>query len=354
MKILFASHLFPPSVGGIETVSLMLAEEFCAAGHQVTVITQTPSTDDPPWPFAIVRQPRAKELLELVRRCDVVFQNNISLRTVWPVTLYWRPWVVAHHIWIEAKGRLGPLKVYLKRALLRFSTRNIAVSNAIAGPLPVPASVIPNPYRTAVFRELPNLPRDQELVFVGRLVSDKGVDLLLKALVELRAEGLIPTLTIIGGGPEEARLRAQAAANGLSSQVRFAGVQTGNALAESLNRHRIMVVPSRWAEPFGIVALEGIACGCVVIGSEQGGLREAIGPCGKTFPNGDLTALKQVVRRLLLRPEELDRHRSAAAGHLARHSPPIVAKAYLAVLESALPAGNATPSAPAIRSVSHV
>ena len=62
------------------------------------------------------------------------------------------------------------------------------------------------------------------------------------------------------------------AALGLERQVEFTGVLQGETLVRTLNAHRIMVVPSRTPEPFGVVALEGIACGCVVVGSEGGGL----------------------------------------------------------------------------------
>jgi glycosyltransferase involved in cell wall biosynthesis len=97
----------------------------------------------------------------------------------------------------------------------------------------------------------------------------------------------------------------------------------------TLNRHRILVVPSRWPEPFGIVALEAIACGCVVVGSAGGGLSEAIGPCGLTFPNGDGAALAHVLRELLGNPERVAELGTGGASHLARFSPSAVAKRYL-------------------------
>ena len=97
-----------------------------------------------------------------------------------------------------------------------------------------------------------------------------------------------------------------------------------------------MVVPSLWDEPFGIVALEGIACGCVVVGSSGGGLKDAIGECGVTFPNGDVAALTEALANLLTNPEQLDSYRQKAQSHLARHQPTEVAKAYLKVFEEAV------------------
>ena len=143
--------------------------------------------------------------------------------------------------------------------------------------------------------------RTKDIVFLARLVSDKGGDIILEALARMRLQGLTPRLTIVGDGPERANLEAMAHRLGVGPQVIFLGMQTGEALVSILNEHRVMAVPSQLAEPFGVVALEGIACGCVIVGSEGGGLPDAIGPCGLLFPNGDADALAdRCLGRLLL------------------------------------------------------
>jgi len=96
-----------------------------------------------------------------------------------------------------------------------------------------------------------------------------------------------------------------------------------------------MAVPSRWAEPFGIVALEGIACGCAVVGTALGGLPEAIGRCGVTVPNADAPAMARALRSLLENDSLRANYCSAAPAHLARHARSQVARSYLNVLESA-------------------
>jgi glycogen(starch) synthase len=187
-----------------------------------------------------------------------------------------------------------------------------------------------------VFRLMPAINREKDLVFLGRLVSAKGVDVLLDALAELRRQGLTPGLTVIGQGPEEENLRTQAKRLGIEEQVVFAGAKFDDELARLLNAHKILVVPSRWQEPFGIVALEGIACGCVVVGSEGGGLKDAIGECGVTFPNGDVEALARALVELLVRPDVLMGFREHAAAHLARHGTEKVATEYLKVFARAI------------------
>jgi glycosyltransferase involved in cell wall biosynthesis len=124
------------------------------------------------------------------------------------------------------------------------------------------------------------------------------VEVLLAALGHLAERGLLPRLTIAGDGPEREPLAAQARALGIAEQIDFLGSRQGEEVVRLLNAHRILVVPSRYDEPFGIVALEGIACGCLVIGSRGGGLKEAIGRCGLTFANGDSRELADLLERL--------------------------------------------------------
>lgn len=333
MKVLHYSPAFLPHLGGLELNVANIATQIWRAGHDVTVVTTTPGAGADDFPFRVVRRPSPRELLRWTRWCDVFFQANVSLRGLWPLLLVRRPWVVSHHSWYcRTDGRIAwPDR--LKRGLLRRAAASIAVSRAVADDLAVPSVVIPNPYRDQLFREIPGLPRDRELLFVGRLVSDKGVDVLLDALGLLAGEGLEPALTVVGEGPERPLLEERARRLGIAERVRFLGARTGEELVEILNRHRILAVPSRYAEPFGIVALEGIACGCVVVGSARGGLPEAIGPCGVTFRNGDAADLARALAPLLRDPAAGRGLLEGAAEHLAAHSAERIGRAYVRVLE---------------------
>ncbi|MFL6197465.1 MAG: glycosyltransferase family 4 protein [Thermoanaerobaculia bacterium] len=336
MRILIYSPAFLPMIGGLELNVANFAERFQRAGHEVVVVTRTPGQGPDGLPFRVVRRPSPGELLRWARWCDVFHQANVSLRGIWPLLLVRRPWVVSHHSWYTRTEGNVAWQDRIKRWSLRFAAGSIAVSQAVADDLAVPSVVIPNPYRDELFRWLPGVERTEDLVFLGRLVSDKGMDLLLDALALLAAEGLRPRLTVVGEGPEEPRLREQAERLGVAEQVRFAGLVTGPELVELLNRHRILVAPSRYNEPFGIVALEGIACGCVVVGSAGGGLRDAIGPCGETFRNGDAADLARVLGRLLRHPELHDEYRRHCEEHLALHTAERATAAYLRVMEEAV------------------
>jgi glycosyltransferase involved in cell wall biosynthesis len=321
LKILLGSHFFLPSRGGIETATDLLAREFVTLGHDVRVITQSEGAGI--FPFEVIRRPGVAELLREVKWCEAFLQNNISLQTLWPLLLIRRPLFVTHQTWI-APGWTRPLKL----AVLRLAT-NLSISRAIAKALPCSSIQVGNPYDDHVFRELEGKPRARDLIFVGRLVSDKGADLFLKALAILRQSGVAASTTMAGDGPERRSLEQKAEELGLRESVAFVGNKEPAELADLLNQHRILVVPSLWPEPFGIVALEGVACGCVVLGSADGGLPEAIGPCGLTFPNGDAPALASLLQKLLTDPARVAELRRGREKHLAPFTRRHVATLYL-------------------------
>ncbi len=171
---------------------------------------------------------------------------------------------------------------------------------------------------------------------MGRLVSDKGLGLLLESLSGLQKLNIRANLTVVGDGPEMNAHVSQCKMLSLREQVEFVGVKKGIELCDLLNAHRILVIPSLWAEPFGIVALEGIACGCVVVGSKDGGLRETIGPCGLLFPNGNCDALIDRLRDLLTNPEQIDTLSANRRDHLGKFKKSYIAKRYIEIFENLL------------------
>ncbi len=290
-------------------------------------------------PYTIVRCPSAAQLSKWVAWSDVVFHNQVSLRLAWPLLLHRRPWVVTHHTWLWREGYSRAV-AWFKAWVLRRAT-NIAVSRALAQGLDLEAEVIPNPYADQVFKVQGSPARQGQLIFVGRLVSDKGVALLLRALARLRDEGLVAPLCIVGQGPENETLQRLAQSLGLQAQVEFAGELRGAALASRLNQHRVAVVPSVWEEPFGLVALEAMACGCVPLVARSGGLPEAVGAAGLVFNKGDVADLCASLRRLLTDAPLLAQLRAAAPGHLRHHTQDGIAARYLQVLERAYGQGSA-------------
>jgi glycosyltransferase involved in cell wall biosynthesis len=191
------------------------------------------------------------------------------------------------------------------------------------------SEVIGNPFNDRVFRDMQSV-RDRDLIFVGRLIHEKGADMLLEGLALTQRSERRTSATIVGDGPKRDDLQQQATALGLEQQVMFAGAVTGEALVQLLNRHRVLVVPSRWEEPFGIVALEGLACGCAVVASDGGGLPDAVGSCGHLFKSGSAESMANKIIEALEHPPKNTRETSAA--HLRQFTSASVTDQYLAML----------------------
>ena len=122
----------------------------------------------------------------------------------------------------------------------------------------------------------------------------------------------------------------------LAEEVAFVGTQTGPALVELLNRHRIIVVPSRWQEPFGMVALEGIACGCRAIVAGSGGLVEATGDLAVVFEHENPVALACAIERSLTEEFDWEKYWRLSEEQLRRSAARVVAERYLDVLAKAV------------------
>lgn len=347
MKILFSSRSFFPDLGGSQKSAYLLAREFSNFGHDVKIITETVSNfdrqKDIEYTFDVIRRPNISETLKLFRWCDIYFQNGISLRDIWPLLLIRKPWVVRHQGWIRSiskgkavslgiGGKKSDLRVFLKHFVIRFSI-STAVSQQVADHLSVPCTVIPSPYDADLFHQLQGVTRDKDLIFLGRLVSEKGVCVLLDSLNVLKNYKIYPTLTIVGDGTERADLQQKIDDLNLSQQVKFFGSMFGKSLVNILNQHRIMIVPSLSNEPSGGVATEGIACGCVVVGSQGGGLKDVIGDCGVTFPNGDHQALANILLNLL-NQEDSSIFQKHAVPHLQKFSSKCVSESYLKLFKT--------------------
>jgi glycosyltransferase involved in cell wall biosynthesis len=218
--------------------------------------------------------------------------------------------------------------------MIRYA-RNIAVSQPVADHLHAPASVISNPYRDDLFFRESFGVRDRDLIFLGRLVRDKGADILLDALRLLREQNFLPKLTIVGNGPELANLREMVEKFELVEQIVFLGTQTGKVLVELLNRHRIIVVPSRCQETFGLAALEGIACGCRAIAARTGGLVEATGGLAVTFEHENPVALACAIKRTLMEEFDWEKYWQSSEELLRPRAARAVAERYLDVFTSA-------------------
>ena len=136
--------------------------------------------------------------------------------------------------------------------------------------------------------------------YVGRLVQEKGVDLLLQALADVPGGWF---LHVVGRGPEEERLKAQVRHLGLAHRVTFEGWMPSFRMPVFYEQLDALVLPSRsrpnWVEQFGRVLIEAMASGVPVIGSDCGEIPTVIGEAGLIFPENDVPALRACLDRIM-------------------------------------------------------
>lgn len=321
MRILMCSYDFYPRIGGTESAGLAVATGLAERGYDITVATMSPATaaDNATFPFTIARQPDAASLSRLYRDADLVWHNQISLRLLWPWLLAPRRLVFVHHSPLATDTGTGPRFGFLKRLACMLGT-NVFVSRAYRDAARLAGPVIPNSYDEATFKSRPDVARDRDIAFLGRLVPEKGADILIDALALLAARGQRLTATIIGSGPEDAALKARVQAAQLADQIEFTGPLRGEALARTLNRHTALAMPSRWFEGLPVAAIEALACGCVVIGADSGGLPDAIGPCGPVVAKNDVAAFAAAIDAVTSDAGTLAGYRRQIPVHLAKFS----------------------------------
>ncbi|RYY07929.1 MAG: glycosyltransferase family 1 protein [Sphingobacteriaceae bacterium] len=330
MQILIFTTVFFPLRGGIENLTLNLCRQFIEKGHEVKVIAYQKQSEVLP-DIEVYYAPGFAKMMELFSWCKVYYMPNISLRGTWPLLFSPRKrWIISQNDFslTNKKNLLSLFKLFL----IKFSSENISVSKSIATSLGTPSEIIYNCYDDVTFKTNPQAQRRLDFVFVGRLVTQKGCDTLIRACQNLN---LPFKLTIIGDGPEMYRLQALAQQLKLTDSIVFTGTLKSPEIVEILNQHKTMIIPSHGKEGFGIVALEGLACGCQVIASDSGGLAEAVGSFGKLFQPGNVQQLNGLLKDALLNTNQPDYKPEELEAYLNDYKTPVVAQKYLSVFGSA-------------------
>jgi glycosyltransferase involved in cell wall biosynthesis len=139
-------------------------------------------------------------------------------------------------------------------------------------------------------------------VFIGRLVTTKGVRVLIKAAGLLKARHREFEVRIIGDGPERQELEKLARDMGVQSYVQFRGYIGDERLEESLQDATAVVMPSLGGEVFGLVAAENMQQRRLVVASDIGALSEVLGDAGMTFATGDAESLARCMESIIADP----------------------------------------------------
>jgi glycogen synthase len=350
MKLLIYSHFFAPSVGGVETIVRSLAiglanlrSEQEAPQFDITLITEIPSngSDDQSLPFRLVRQPGTIELFRLISNSEVIHIAGPALVPMAIGLLLGKPIVVEHHgfhpicpngqLLFEPTQRLCSghfmagnhreclrcnastgfviscklwLLTFVRRLFCTLVSRNVVPTMWLGELLRLPQTVtIPHGVEP-----LKAFSRDQETVgdpligFQGRLVTTKGVQILIEASRILRQQNCPFEIVIIGDGPERKTLEQLAGELGLAEYVRFTGRLPDSEVEATIASASVIVVPSLAGEVFGLVVAENMQRGLPVVASDLGAFREVLGDAGMTFHTGDSSDLASKLFELLNNP----------------------------------------------------
>lgn len=216
----------------------------------------------------------------------------------------------------------------------------VCVSNRLAADVvgrlradPAKIAVVPNTYDTERFREVQRNRGDGvRFISVGRLVPEKGHDVLLEAFARVTAEIPGARLTIVGDGVRRAALESQAASLGVAASVRFTGALAGDALAAELASADVFVLPSR-SEGFGVVVVEALATGMPVVATRCGGPEDIVtSDSGILVDVGDPEALAHGMLEAATRLGAFDAH-AIARSAAERFAPEAVAARLVRVYE---------------------
>jgi len=329
------------------------------AAVEVTVATLTAGEgfDDSRLAYRVVRRPSLLKLIRLVRETDVVQLAGPCLVPLLLARLLRKPVVVEHHGYPPAcpngllfyeptksvcpghflarrygeclrcnagtVGWFGSLRMLVltfpRRWLCQRVAANMPITQHVQKRLELSRSQV-------VYYGVPDAPGEATskgfaqsdgtplcFAYVGRLVSLKGLPLILEAAHRLQEEGCRFRLRFIGDGPEQAELRRLSEKLGLTERVEFTGFVTGAAFQAAAQDVAAVLMPSVWEETAGLAAIEQMMRGRLVIASDIGGLGEVVGDCGLRFPAGDAEALAKCMRTVLEDPEM-----SARFGDVAR------------------------------------
>ena len=352
MNLLIYSHYFAPSVGGVESIVQSLAAGIAELRtlngdreFNVTVVTETPagSYDDTKFPFHVVRRPGVIRLWQLVRASDVIHAAGPAFLPMFLAWLSRKRFVIEHHgyqatcpngLFVHQPdraicpgyfqaGRYGECfqclrsefssgwtaakllaLMFPRHWLARAATTNIAVTTHVDRRQKLPNTKVvyhgiedppPIPDRLQPSQKL-------RIAYVGRLVPEKGVTVLLEAAKILKAEGHDFEIRIIGDGSERLKLEAFIHREKLESVISITGFLTGDAFARALQDVTVVVMPSTWEETAGLAAIEQMMRGRLVIAADIGGLAEVLGDTGLKFPPGNAVSLANCLRRVIENP----------------------------------------------------
>ena len=363
MKILLLVSQFYPHTGGVEVAVYNLARALLKQSSDVTVVTAKA-----PWSLPSVEN--VDDLL--IKRYFLALPKTIKSALVFPflfpltVIKLWRliksqkidvlnihfaddaafyalilKYLTGVRLVVSLHGNdveKFPVESFFRRWLLRCLLKvadSVTVnSRYLEDRLQKKVEIIGNGINLDEFSTIqPFSHPNPYILFLGRLVYKKGVDLLIQAYAAV-CRDLPFDLLIAGDGQERRNLEDLVKKRGMGDRIKFLGQVENKFGHELMAGASLFVVPSR-LEPFGIVVLEAMATGCPVLASRTGGLTEIIqdGQTGVLFSSEDVVDLSTKLLELLLNPTKMERLKTAAWEGVQKYTWDVVARKYLEIYE---------------------
>lgn len=330
MRVLYWTELFRPYIGGVEMMASRYLPAMQARGYELCVVTSHGSLelpDEAEYDRIAVHRFRFQTALEPGRGDELAaeLQRVASLKRAFRpdlVHLNFSDPSVFFHL-RTARAWAAPLLVALRVAppssasgspdtlvgkMLRSASWVTANSEAILSDARRLVAEI-TPRSSVVYNGLPlpplppsPLPFDPpRLLCLGRLVADKGFDLAVSAFALLAARFPAARLVIAGDGPARAALARQAAELGVAARVDLPGWIAPDDVPALMNTATVVIMPSRWREAFGVVALQAAQMARPVVATRVGGLPEVVAheTTGMLVEKEDRVALANAIAYLL-------------------------------------------------------
>lgn len=329
MRVLYWTPLFWPNIGGIEVLAMRTLSALRERGHQFIVVTtggNAPFDDDPhfegvpvhEFPFwqalagndvrRVVDLQREVARVKREFRPDLVHLHFPGYPAFFHETTA-RAWSAPTLLTLHTDFSSLPTGVdtVIGRSL-RSADWVAGVSHALlnAARAAVPeieerSSVIYNGYQAPPLEPTPLPWAPPHILCVGRLVPEKGFDIALEALALLLRAFPDVRLTIAGEGPSRTDLEERTQALGLTNAVTFAGRVHPDRMPELMNQSTLVMIPSRYPEPFALVAVEAAHMARPVVATRMGGLVESVADrvSGILCAPDDAAAMAAAVAELL-------------------------------------------------------
>ena len=336
MKVAMVVEWFDMKAGGVAVHVKQLTEFLTKYGVEVEIITSSRKGMDAGVPIHRISGPKdpffrlnvspwaSKEMREIIEKGDfdavhahhafsrtplsaLHIANDLGMRAILTThTVSFMP--DYEYLWSALSYSYPVYRIMLSKA-----DRIIAVSSAaerfISYFTDVPTTIIPNGVDTSAFRNLPKEEAKKRMgfdpapsfLYVGRLVSKKGLFTLLLAFRSVKKEIRDARLRIAGKGKLKPVLKSMTKAMGIGESVEFLGYVPDNKMNALFSSADIFVLPSSFGESFGIVLLEAMASGTPVIGTQVGGIEEILadGRYGVLVPPSEPEKLSEAMVQLV-------------------------------------------------------